>query len=79
MTFDALGAAGFFGDTPLLVVHGKQDAYCAPELAEELYQRAPGAKEIRWLDAGQHIDLYDREPHVTQAAAAVAAFLHRAL
>jgi fermentation-respiration switch protein FrsA (DUF1100 family) len=79
MTFDALGAAGFLGDTPLLVVHGKQDAYCSPELAGELYERAPGEKEIRWLDARQHIDLYDREPHVTRAADAVAAFLHRAL
>ena len=79
MTLDALGAAGFLGDTPLLVVHGKQDAYCAPELAEELYERAPGEKEIQWLGARQHIDLYDREPYVTQAADAVAAFLHRAL
>jgi fermentation-respiration switch protein FrsA (DUF1100 family) len=79
MTLDALGAAGFLGDTPLLVVHGRQDAYCSPELAEELYERAPGEKEIRWLDARQHIDLYDGEPHVTRAADAVAAFLHRAL
>jgi uncharacterized protein len=79
MTFDALGAAGLLGDTPLLVVHGKQDAYCAPELAEELVRRAPGDKEIRWLDARQHIDLYDREPYVSQAADAVAAFLRRVL
>jgi hypothetical protein len=79
MTFDALGAADLLADTPLLVVHGRQDAYCSPELAEELYQRAPGEKEIRWLDASQHVDLYDREPQVTQAAGAVAAFLHRAL
>jgi fermentation-respiration switch protein FrsA (DUF1100 family) len=79
MTFDALGAAGFLGDTPLLVVHGRQDAYCSPELAEELARRSPGEKEIRWLDAGQHIDLYDRQPYVTQAADAVAGFLRRAL
>ncbi len=79
MTFDALGAADFLGGTSLLIVHGRQDAYCAPELARELYERAPGEKEIRWLDARQHIDLYDREPYVTHAADAVAAFLHRAL
>jgi hypothetical protein len=42
-------------------------------------RRSPGEKEIRWLDAGQHIDLYDRQPYVTQAAGAVAGFLHRAL
>jgi fermentation-respiration switch protein FrsA (DUF1100 family) len=79
MTFDALGAAELLRDTPLLVVHGKQDAYCSPALAGELYERAPGDKEIRWLDASLHTDLYDREPHVTQAAGAVAAFLHRVL
>jgi fermentation-respiration switch protein FrsA (DUF1100 family) len=79
MTFDALGAAEVLGGTPLLVVHGRQDAYCSPELARELHERAPGEKEIVWLDAGQHIDLYDREPYVTQAAEAVAGFLHRML
>ena len=79
MTFDALGAAELLGGTPLLVVHGKEDAYCSPDLARELHERAPGDKEIRWLDARQHIDLYDREPYVTQAADAVAGFLRRVL
>jgi fermentation-respiration switch protein FrsA (DUF1100 family) len=79
MTFDALGAADLLAATPLLIVHGKTDAYCSPELARELYERTPGDKEIRWLDADQHIDLYDVEPHVSQAAQAAADFLHRNL
>lgn len=79
MTFDALGAAPLLAATPLLVVHGRTDAYCAPELAEALYTAATGPKEIRWLDAKQHIDLYDVEPYVTQAADAAATFLHRHL
>jgi uncharacterized protein len=79
MTFDALGAAPLLTATPLLVVHGRTDAYCAPELAEALYTTAAGPKEIRWLDARQHIDLYDAEPYVTQAAEAAAGFLHRHL
>ena len=54
-------------------------AYCAPELAAELHRRAAGDKEIVWLDCAQHIDLYDREPYVTVAAIAAAAFLHRHL
>ncbi len=78
MTFDALGTAPLLAVTPLLVVHGRIDAYCAPELAAELHRRTTGA-EIVWLDAAQHIDLYDVEPHVTDAAAAAAAFLHRHL
>ena len=79
MTFDALGAAPLLGATPLLVVHGRTDAYCAPELAEALYTEATGPKQIRWLDAAQHIDLYDVEPYVTQAADATADFLYRHL
>jgi uncharacterized protein len=79
MTFDALGAAELLAGTPLLIVHGKTDAYCSPELAQALYERKPGDKEILWLDASQHIDLYDSEPYVTRAAQAAAGFLHRKL
>jgi uncharacterized protein len=79
MTLDALGAAPLLAATPLLVVHGRTDAYCAPELAQALYTDATGPKEIRWLDAGQHIDLYDVEPYVSQATDAAATFLHRHL
>jgi hypothetical protein len=79
MTFDALGAAGLLGGTPLLVVHGKVDAYCSPELANVLHEQAAGAKEIVWLDCEQHIDLYDVEPYVTQAVEVSADFLRRRL
>jgi uncharacterized protein len=79
MTFDALGAADLLAATPLLIVHGKTDAYCSPELARELYERKPGDKEILWMDTDRHVDLYDLEPHVTQAAQATADFLHRNL
>jgi hypothetical protein len=79
MTFDALGAAPLLTATALLVVHGRTDAYCAPELAAALHADAPGPKELRWLDAERHVDLYDVEPYVTQAADAAAGFLHRHL
>jgi fermentation-respiration switch protein FrsA (DUF1100 family) len=75
MTFDALGSAELLGATPLLVVHGKVDAFCAPELATQLYDRATGEKRIEWLDCAQHIDLYDVEPYVTQAVDATTDFL----
>lgn len=79
MTFDALGAADLLAATPLLIVHGRTDAYCSPELAREFYERKPGDKEILWLDVDRHIDLYDVEPHVARAAKATADFLHRKL
>ncbi|MEU4689579.1 alpha/beta hydrolase [Actinoplanes sp. NPDC023714] len=77
MTLDALGAAPLLTGTPLMIVHGRTDDYCSPELAEAAYEQAPGPKELVWLDAAQHIDLYDVEPYVTQAADAAAGFLHR--
>jgi uncharacterized protein len=79
MTFDALGAAELLAATPFLVVHGKIDDYCSPELARQVHERTPGIKEIHWLDAQTHIDLYDNEPFVTQAARTTAEFLHRHL
>jgi fermentation-respiration switch protein FrsA (DUF1100 family) len=79
MTFDALGAAPLLAATPLLVIHGRADAYCAPELADALYTQMKGPKEILWLDTERHIDLYDAEPHLARATAATAAFLHRRL
>jgi fermentation-respiration switch protein FrsA (DUF1100 family) len=80
MTFDALGAAELLAATPLLIVHSKTDAYCSPELAREIYERKPGDdKELLWLDADHHIDLYDVEPYVTRAAQVTADFLQRSL
>ena len=79
MTFDALSAADLLAETPLLIIHGERDAYCSPELARALYGRKPGDKEILWLDASLHTDLYDNMPYVSQAAEAAAAFLHRRL
>jgi fermentation-respiration switch protein FrsA (DUF1100 family) len=79
MTFDALSAADLLADTPLLIVHGERDAHCSPALAQALYDRKPGDKEILWLDARPHTDLYDNMPYVNQAAEATAAFLQRRL
>jgi fermentation-respiration switch protein FrsA (DUF1100 family) len=79
MTFDALAAADLLGDTPLLIVHGRQDAYCSPALAQQAYERATGPKRLIWLDATLHIDLYDTEPFVGQAAEAVVEHLDRYL
>jgi fermentation-respiration switch protein FrsA (DUF1100 family) len=79
MTFDALGAADLLAGTPLLIVHGRRDAYCSPALAQAVHDRAPGDKEIRWLDASLHTDLYDNAPYVNQAVAATSAFFSRTL
>ncbi|SEM14668.1 alpha/beta hydrolase [Nonomuraea pusilla] len=74
-TTDHMMAADFLSPKPALIVHGVIDRFCPPEGAEEAYRRLDRPKEIVWLDARQHVDLYDREPHVGQAADAAARFL----
>ena len=79
MTLDAMGAAELLAGTPLLIIHGERDAYCSPALAQAVYDRKRGDKEILWLDSGLHTDLYDNQPYVSQAAAAAAGFFQRRL
>lgn len=67
LTFDAAGAADFLDATPLCVIHGRTDDYCSPAGAQALYDRAPGPKELRWLDTTNHIDLYDVPDYVEPA------------
>ena len=79
LTFDALGRAALLAETPLLIVHGRRNDYCSPELATRMYEETPGDKEIVWLDADRHVDLYDRQPHVSRAVSATVDFLRRTL
>jgi uncharacterized protein len=67
VTTDLLGGADFISPTPLLVVHGRTDAFCAPELAQQAFDRAGEPKEILWLDTTNHIDLYDNPQFVEPA------------
>ncbi|MDI2131456.1 alpha/beta hydrolase [Yinghuangia seranimata] len=79
VTVDNMAGADFLGPTPGLIVHGVEDAYCSPEGAKEAYERMADPKEIVWLDAKLHVDLYDGEPYVTQAVDATARFLREHL
>lgn len=79
ITVDLAGAARFISPTPLLVVHGRADAYCSPEGARSVYERAGEPKDILWLDATRHIDLYDQPVYVNPAAERAAAWFGRYL
>jgi fermentation-respiration switch protein FrsA (DUF1100 family) len=69
VTTDLAGAADFIGPTPLLIVHGRTDAYCSPEGAQAVFDRAAGPKDLLWLDTTNHIDLYDVDRFVGPAVA----------
>ncbi len=70
MTLDVLGVRPLL--PPSLIVHGRRDDYCSPELAE-----AMAADETVWLDTERHVDLYDTQPYVSEAVAATTKFLRR--
>jgi uncharacterized protein len=78
LTFDAAGAADLLAPTPLLVVHGRRDDYCSPDGARGLVERH-GAAELVWLDAEEHIDLYDVERFVAPAVAHLSAWFQQVL
>ncbi|MFC4114585.1 alpha/beta hydrolase [Nonomuraea zeae] len=79
ITVDNMMGADFLSPKPALIVHGVVDRFCSPEGAEEAFKRLDQPKRIVWLDAKQHIDLYDREPYVTQAVDATGDFLREHL
>jgi uncharacterized protein len=74
MTLDALSAVELLDRTPFLIVHGRVDTFCTPEGAQAAYDRAPGPKEIEWLDTSNHIDLYDQSQFVDPAVRRTAEF-----
>ncbi|SDM33645.1 alpha/beta hydrolase [Nonomuraea jiangxiensis] len=79
ITMDNMMGADFLSPKPALIVHGVVDRFCSPEGAEEVFRRLDQPKRLVWVDAKQHIDLYDREPYVTEAVDATADFLREHL
>ena len=40
--------------SPVLLIHGRHDTICPPAMAEQLYSRAVGRKQLYWIDAADH-------------------------
>jgi fermentation-respiration switch protein FrsA (DUF1100 family) len=64
----------FVSPTPVLVVHGRADAYCSPQAAAAVYERLGEPRAIYWLPTSNHIELYDDERYVGPAVTRVAAW-----
>ena len=79
VTVDLACGADFISPTPFLLVHGRTDAYCSPEGAQAIFDRAGDPKEILWLDTTNHIDLYDGPQFVGPAVEAAADWFRRYL
>jgi hypothetical protein len=67
-TYNAVSHAPLVAPTPLLVVHGTVDTALLPEFAQAVYDAAAGEKELVWIEAHNHVELYDQDPYVSEAA-----------
>jgi fermentation-respiration switch protein FrsA (DUF1100 family) len=77
--YNAVAHAPLVAPTPLMIIHGTRDAALLPEHAQRAYDAARGTKELVWLDTHNHIELYDQDPYVSQAAAEAVRWLNRHL
>ncbi|MFL6325824.1 MAG: alpha/beta hydrolase [Nitrososphaeraceae archaeon] len=77
MSYNAIPYAHHVSPTPLLIVHGKNDKYCFPRFAQQVYEEAGEPKEILWLDTTNHIDLYDNEKYVNPAISKIVEWFNR--
>ncbi len=74
--YSTIPHAPLVAPAPLQIVHGTRDLFCFPDFAQAVYDAATGPKELVWLAAHNHIEFYDQDPYVSQAAAAVVQFLN---
>ena len=79
MSYNAIPYARHVSPIPLLIVHGKNDKYCLPKFAQEVYDLADEPKEILWLDTSNHIDLYDNEKYVGPAISKIVEWFNKYL
>jgi fermentation-respiration switch protein FrsA (DUF1100 family) len=77
--YNAVVHAPLVAPTPLLIVHGTTDAKLLPEYAQEAYEAALDPKELVWIETHNHIELYDQDPYVSEAAAHAIRWLDRHL
>jgi fermentation-respiration switch protein FrsA (DUF1100 family) len=73
--YNAIVHAPLVAPTPLLIVHGTKDFALLPEYAQLAYEAALGPKQLIWIETHNHIEFYDQNPYVSEAARSVIAWL----
>ncbi|MEC3957403.1 alpha/beta hydrolase [Nocardia sp. CDC153] len=77
--YNSVVHAPLVAPTPLQIIHGTTDSALLPEFAQQVYDAASGDKELIWIDTHNHIELYDQDPYVSEAAAHAIRWLDRHL
>lgn len=75
--FDGFAFIGMIAPRPVLMIVGARAD--TKWLAEQALAHAAEPKELHWIEGASHVDLYDRDPYVTPAAARLAGFFGEAL
>jgi fermentation-respiration switch protein FrsA (DUF1100 family) len=75
LTFNAISQAPLVAPTPLLVVHGTTDTALLPEKAQAAYDAAAEPKRLIWIETHNHVELYDKDPYVSEAVGQVLRWL----
>lgn len=68
LMYNAIVHSPLVAPTPLLIVHGTKDMTLLPEYAQQVYDAALGPKELIWIETHNHIEFYDQNPYVREAA-----------
>ncbi len=66
--YNGAAHAPLVAPTPLMIIHGTTDAALLAEYAQQAYDAAQGRKELVWIETHNHIELYDQDPYVSEAA-----------
>jgi hypothetical protein len=77
--YNSIAHAPLVAPAPLLIVHGTRDLFLLPEYAQQAYEAAIGPKELVWIETHNHIEIYDQEPYVGEAAGQVLRWLNEQL
>jgi uncharacterized protein len=70
--FDAFHTVALIAPRPILLIAGREAV--TSWMSVTAFQQATGPKELHWIDGATHVDLYDREPYVTQAVSKLTEF-----
>ena len=75
--FDAFRFIDLIAPRPLLLIAGNRAV--TAWMASEAYILAREPKELVWIEGASHVDLYDREPFVSEAIGKLADFFRESL
>lgn len=49
-------------EKPVLFIHSRPDDFILPDMAQDLYDKKPGAKELKFFDKGAHAKSFNENP-----------------